>query len=217
MDQRANIKICVKLEKKFAETYELMKKVNGDGCMSRTQVYTWFTRFKNGSDDLNDDPRLGRPETLNRAELVEKVREIIAIDANFTVRILGEELNLSYCTIYTILSEVLGKKKDFARFVPHQLNAPPHKTKKVNEFLMKKQICVMDYLPYSPDLSPCDYFLFQKLKTAMKGAFYDDVPIIQSSVTQVLKNIPKTEFKKSMDKLDDRSKRCIESNGTYFE
>ena len=42
MEKRANIKFCVKLEKKFAETYELMKKVYGDDCMSRTQVYTWF-------------------------------------------------------------------------------------------------------------------------------------------------------------------------------
>ena len=75
----------------------------------------------------------------------------------------------------------------------------------------------MDFPPYSPDLSPCDYFLFPKLKTAIKGAFYDVVPTIQSAVTQVLKNIPKTEFKKSMDKFVDRSKRCIESNGTYFE
>ena len=130
---------------------------------------------------------------------------------------LTQELNLSYCTFYTILTENLGKRKVFARFVPHQLNAPPHKTKKVNEFLMKKQICVMDYPPYSSNLSPCDYFLFPKLKTAMKGAFHDDVPTIQSAVTQVLKNIPKTDFKKSMDKLVDRSKPCIESNGTYFE
>ena len=53
MEQRPNIKFCVKLEKKFAETYELMKKVYGDDSMSRTQVYTWFTRFKNGRDDLN--------------------------------------------------------------------------------------------------------------------------------------------------------------------
>ena len=51
----------------------------------------------------------------------------------------------------------------------------------------------------------------------MKEAFYDDVPTIQSAVTQVLKNIPKTEFKKSMDKLVDRFKRCIEYNGTHFE
>ena len=89
--------------------------------------------------------------------------------------------------------------------------------KKVNEFFMKKQICVIDHLPCSPDLSPCDYFLFPKLKTAMEGAFYDDVPSTQSAVTQVLKNIPKPEFKQSMDKLVDRSKRCIELNGSYFE
>ena len=165
-----------------------MKKVYGYDCMCRTQVYTWFTRFKNGLDDLNDDPRPGRSEASNHAELVEKVREIIAIDANFTVIILAEEINLSYCTIYTILTEDLSKRKVFARFVPHQLNAPPHKTKKVNGLLMKKQISVMDYPPYSPDLSPCDYFLFPKLKTAMKGAFYDDVATIQSAVTQVLKN-----------------------------
>ena len=181
------------------------------------QFCTWFKRFKNGREDLNDDLRPGHPEVSNRAELVEKVREIIAIDANFTMRMLAEELNLSYCTIYTILTEDLGKRKVFARFVPHQLNAPPHKTKKVNEFLMEKQICVLDYPLYSPDILPCDYFLFPKLKTAMKGAFYDDVPTIQSVVTQVLKNIPKTEFKKSMDKMVDRSKRCIESNGTHFE
>ena len=144
----------------------------GDDFISRAQVYTWFTWLKNGRDDWNDDPRPGRPEASNRAELVEKVCEIIAIDANFTVRMLAEELNLSYCTIYTILTEDLGKRKVFARFVPHQLYAPPHKTKKVKEFLMKKQICVIDHLPHSPDLSPCDYFLSRKLKTAMKGGVW---------------------------------------------
>ena len=82
---------------------------------------------------------------------------------------------------------------------------------------MEKQIYVIDNPPYSPDLLPCDYFLFPKLKTKMKWAFYDDIPAIQAAVTEVLKNIPKTEFGKSMDKLVDSSKRCIELNGSYFE
>ena len=120
MEQRANIKFCFKLDKKFVETYEVSKKVYGDNCMSRTQVYTWFTRFKNVRDDLNDDPRPGQPEASNRVELVENVRKIIAIDANFTVKMLAEELNSSYCTIYTIITEDLGKRKACARFVPHQ-------------------------------------------------------------------------------------------------
>ena len=70
MEQRVNISFCFKHGKKFAETYELLKKVYGVDCTSRTQVYTWFTRFKNGRDDLNDDPRPGRPEVSNWSELV---------------------------------------------------------------------------------------------------------------------------------------------------
>ena len=134
MEQRANIKFCVKHEKKFAETYELMKKVYGDDCMSRTQVSTWLTRFRNGREDFNDNLRPGHPEVSNRAELVEKVGEIIGIDANFTTKMLAEELNTSKNTIWRILTEDLGKRKVCARFVPHQLNATHHKTKKVNEF-----------------------------------------------------------------------------------
>ena len=51
----------------------------------------------------------------------------------------------------------------------------------------------------------------------MKGAFYDDIPAVQPAVTEVLKNMPINDIKKSMHALVDRSKRFIESNGTYFE
>ena len=141
MEQRANIKFCVKLEKQFAETYELMKKVYGDDCMSRTQVYTWFTRFKNGREDLNDDLRPGRPEVSNRAELMDKVCDIIGIDAKYTTRMLAEELNTNKNTIWRISTEDLGKRNVFARFVPQQLNAPPHKTKKQRIFDEKTDLC----------------------------------------------------------------------------
>ena len=52
--------------------------------MSRTQVYRQLTRFINGRENLNDDQMPGCPEASNRAELVEKVREIIGIEANVT-------------------------------------------------------------------------------------------------------------------------------------
>lgn len=53
MEQRTNTTFCFKLGKKFAETYELLKKkVYGDDYMGRTQVFTWF---KNARDNLNDD------------------------------------------------------------------------------------------------------------------------------------------------------------------
>ena len=39
-------------------------------------------------------------------------------------------------------------------------NAPVHRTVAVQTFLAPKQVCMLNYLPYSPDLSPYDYFLF---------------------------------------------------------
>ena len=50
-----------------------------------------------------------------------------------------------------------------------------------------------------------------------KGALYNDVPTIQAAVTQGLMNISKAEFKKSVEKLVDRFKHCIELNESYFE
>ena len=60
---------------------------------------------------------------------------------------------------------------------------------------MKKRISLINHPPYSPDLSQCDYFVFPKLKTKMKGAFYDDNPAIQAVITEVLKNIPINDIK----------------------
>jgi len=44
-------------------------------------------------------------------------------------------------------------------FLLHE-NAPVHQAVAVQEFLARKQVCVFHLPPYSPDLSPCDYFLF---------------------------------------------------------
>ena len=54
-------------------------------------------------------------------------------------------------------------------------NAPVHRAVAVQEFLARKQVCVLHHPPYSPDLSPCDYFLFPKLKLPLKGLLFEDV------------------------------------------
>jgi histone-lysine N-methyltransferase SETMAR len=41
---------------------------------------------------------------------------------------------------------------------------------RVHEFLAKKTITEVDHPPYSPDLAPCDFWLFSKLKEIQEGA-----------------------------------------------
>jgi len=67
VEQRANVKFCVKLGKSATETYYLLKKVNGDECLSHTQVFEWFKRFEEGREEIGDDQRPGRPSTSKKA------------------------------------------------------------------------------------------------------------------------------------------------------
>jgi len=55
VEQPVNVKFCVKLGKSAAETYDLLKKVYGDECLSRTQVFEWFKGFKGVMEKIGDD------------------------------------------------------------------------------------------------------------------------------------------------------------------
>ena len=68
-----------------------------------------------------------------------------------------------------------------------------------------------------PDLSPCDYFLFLKLKLPLKGRPFEDVQDIQGAVTSTLRAIPQEDVQKSFQSLLDRATRCIDAEGMYFE
>jgi histone-lysine N-methyltransferase SETMAR len=71
--------------------------------------------------------------------------------------------------------------------------------------------------PYSPDLSPPDYFLFPKLKMKLKGLHLVGVTEIQEAVTDELKKVQKEKFSAAFQKLYDRAKACIYANGANFE
>jgi len=96
-------------------------------------------------------------------------------------------------------------------------NAPVHWAVAVQEFLARKQVCVLNHPPYSPDLSPCDYFLFPKLKLPLKGRLFEDLQDIQGAVTSSLRAIPQEDVQRSFQSLLDRATHCINAEGMYFE
>ena len=73
-------------------------------------------------------------------------------------------------------------------------NAPVHDVLRVREFLVKNSITKMDHPPYSPDLAPCDFWLFPKFKNALKGQIFADLSDIQRNVKKLLRGIPENDF-----------------------
>jgi transposase len=70
----------------------------------------------------------------------------------------------------------------------------------VREFLAKHSIFVVPHPPYSPDLAPCDFFLFPRLKSTLKGKTFQDIVEIQLNTTQQLQAIPKQAYQTCIEK-----------------
>ncbi|GFV60691.1 putative transposase [Trichonephila clavipes] len=94
----------------------------------------------------------------------------------------------------------------------HAKNLP-----ELNRFLASKNIPVAPQPPYSSDLSPCDFFLFPKLKNHLKGHHFGTLENIQTAVTDQLKAIPISEFHQCYEEWKKRLQRCVASEGSYFE
>lgn len=131
MEQRAAVKFCYKCGKTATETFQMMKTAYGGECLSKTTVYEWHKRFREGHESLQDDERSGRPTTSKSQENIDGVRTLIERDRRSTCRMIADELHIPKTTVHEILTEILGKKKVCAKFVPHFLT-PEQKEQRVN-------------------------------------------------------------------------------------
>jgi transposase len=71
------------IKEKAADTFEMLKSAYGEKCLSRTSVFEWHERFKEGRESLQDDERKGRPSTSRTGELAEVIKKFLAEDRNF--------------------------------------------------------------------------------------------------------------------------------------
>ena len=70
-------------------------------------------------------------------------------------------------------------------------NASCHKCEVVKSFLASEKVKVLNHPPYSPDLSPRDFFLFPRLKTTLSGNKNTSRSSLGSAFYQCLQQIPK--------------------------
>ena len=99
----------------------------------------------------------------------------------------------------------------------HHDNATSHKTKAVTNYLEEKRIVLLPHPPYSPDLAPCDFFLFPEIKKKLAGRHFDRIENLARAVKAITDNIETHEYEKCFKDWQIRLKRCIEVHGEYFE
>jgi histone-lysine N-methyltransferase SETMAR len=96
----------------------------------------------------------------------------------------GQTVNAEfYCNVLRHLREEIWRKRPaqwgVGNWLLHDDNEPSHRSLITCEFLAHNSIITLPHPPYSPDLAPCDFFLFPKIKLQLKGRRFDGVEKIQ--------------------------------------
>lgn len=345
IEQRVNVKFLVKLGKSATETYSLLQQVYREECMSRTRVFEWHKRFKEGREDIEDDPRPGRPSTSKTDENIEKIGKVIREDRRLSIRAVAETVGIDKESVRQILHDNFNMRKVCSKMVPkiltpeqkesrmeicsdilknikkdpdllervitcdeswffiydpetkrqsmhwkspnsprmkkarmskskfkammivffdihgilyvnwvpegqtmnkeyylevlatlrervrrkrpelwknkswilHQDNAPVHTALVVKSFLAKHGIPVLEHPPYSPDLAPCDFFMFPKVKEVLKGTRFETVEAVKQKATETMNMLTENDLKHCFEQWKIRMEKCRDSGGEYFE
>ena len=67
--------------------------------------------------------------------------------------------------------------------------------------------------PDSPDLAPCDFWLFPKLR----GCHYETIEEMKEAVTKVIDTLTQEDFHGAFEKLLEWYNKYIAAGGDYFE
>ena len=95
----------------------------------------------------------------------------------------------------------------------HQDNAPVHNSIIVTDYLTKMGIKRVHHPPQSPDLAPCNFWLFPKLRGCRKETTEE----MKEAVTKVIDTLTLEDFHGAFQKLLERYNKSIAAGGDYFE
>ena len=196
LEEQYAIKLCFKLGKNATETYGMPQTAFWPSCMNQASVFEWHKRFKEGRESVRDDERCGRSKKVNTPEL---------IGYGYYVEVLRE-----FRKIFRRKRPALFKSDQW-HF--HQDNAPVHNSILFTDYLTKIGIKTVPHPPYSPDLAPCDFWLFPKLN----GCSYETIEEMKEDVTKVIDTLTQEDFDGALQKLLEWYNNCVAARGDYLK
>ena len=96
-------------------------------------------------------------------------------------------------------------------FPPGQYTSP--QLHPVTDYLIKMGIKTVPQPSFSPDLAPCDFWLFLKLR----GCRYETIEEMKEAVMKVIDMLTEEDFHGAFQKLLEWYNKCIAAGGDYFE
>ena len=74
-------------------------------------------------------------------------------------------------------------------------------------------IKTVPHSPYSPDVAPCDFWLFPKLR----GSCYETLEDMKEALTKFIDTLTQDDFHGAIQKVLEQYNKCIAAKGDCFE
>ena len=84
-------------------------------------------------------------------------------------------------------------------FSPVQCTSP--RLHPCHRHLTKIGIKIVRHLPYSPDLAPCDFWIFPKLKEKLRSCRYETIVEMKEAMTKVIDTLTQEDFHGAFQKF----------------
>lgn len=125
-----------------------------------------------------------------------------------------------YCEQLDKLKEAVYEKRRRTQLSDYfflQDNARPHTAFATMDKLEELHLNLIEHPPYSPDLSPSDYYLFSPMKNAIRGRNYENAGDVMKDIQNWFDSKDRGFYSKAFNLLPERWQKCIDANGDYFQ
>ncbi|GBM25994.1 hypothetical protein AVEN_223125-1 [Araneus ventricosus] len=135
----------------------------------------------------------------------------------------GAKINSEYY-IQKILKPFL--KDDYCRLHPngdavfHQDSAPSHASRVTQKFLTDQQVQFLkpqQWMPNSPDATPCDYFLWGYLKNKLNKRRVSTLRCLRKAIGEEVKKIPQEMKLRALKSWPKRCRQIYYAEGRHIE
>ncbi|GFS16881.1 transposase [Elysia marginata] len=166
---------------------------------------TWFPLFTTPPKSLNrmwvdgqgDRPVFLRPGFQGRKRMF---TVFFNYSGQFVVDILPQDTTKTATYVQNVLAQVRSAineqrpKFSTSRTLLLHDNAGPHKARATTKSLWELGIQVLPHSAYSPDLAPCDFWLFPILKDRLAGRKFDRIQDLAKAVNSELRTILEEDY-----------------------
>ncbi|CAF1449784.1 unnamed protein product [Adineta ricciae] len=101
------------------------------------------------------------------------------------------------------------------RILLHRDNGKPHIHRDMSSYLESEDLTITRHPPNSPDLSPCDFWLFDSIKLNLSDQ--TDSQSSHDATDEFMYSLDQEEYRKTFDKWIERMQLCVDNQSDYFE